>query len=529
LDQIHIPIVALIDELDRIEDREIRTVAQLIRSIADFRGMSYVLAYDTKRVVQALGEGVSIDSSDERETRGRAYLEKIVQLQIPLPITFGEELGTLLRAEIESFRDEINLPVEFEKSERYGDISKILILDVLQTPRDVKRLVGTFHVLAGMLGNEVDLVDLLAYSALLVKAPGTVDHNRNDPEDFVEDTLSEKAVLRQLNDKKAPLPDRLSRIVARSEDNQGTRTLLGFLFPALSERPRGTPIHTDALRLRRPLITALRLNLAPGDYSRAAIESLVRQPPIEIAEALKQAYDDDRLGRLLDRLDHLYGTMKDVDHVTFWKGVAAFLRKPDCEWMASYSPMHDVCRNFANVLDNAVRRDERMRDIAANVFVNLRNSNEDVLTAMWLRSHFFRHGLFGQRAERSLPTFLNEAQTEALARDMSVACRALQMAGKLIPCRWDLQPVYTMIDMGIWDDQCRKLLDETLESAAALDGFTLMLFGRHFMSGNDTISKMCDYEMYLQRVRARLASPEINAVDESVRDALNKAVNNPWV
>ena len=49
------PIVVLIDELDRIEDEEIRMVAQLVRSVADFPGISYVLAYDAERVMRALG------------------------------------------------------------------------------------------------------------------------------------------------------------------------------------------------------------------------------------------------------------------------------------------------------------------------------------------------------------------------------------------------------------------------------------------------------------------------------------------
>jgi hypothetical protein len=54
---VDVPIIALIDELDRVEDEEIRTVAQLVRSVADFPGISYVLAYDSKRVIQALGAG----------------------------------------------------------------------------------------------------------------------------------------------------------------------------------------------------------------------------------------------------------------------------------------------------------------------------------------------------------------------------------------------------------------------------------------------------------------------------------------
>jgi predicted KAP-like P-loop ATPase len=54
LSEVSAPIVVLIDELDRIEDGEIRIVAQLVRSIADFPGISYILAYDVERVIQAL-------------------------------------------------------------------------------------------------------------------------------------------------------------------------------------------------------------------------------------------------------------------------------------------------------------------------------------------------------------------------------------------------------------------------------------------------------------------------------------------
>ena len=113
---ISVPIVVLIDELDRIEDQEIRTVAQLVRSVADFPGISYVLAYDYDRVVQALGEGV-LDSA--RAERGRAYLEKIVQLQIPLPVIVGEEIVRLLSAELTPLQQELHLPESFQNIERY--------------------------------------------------------------------------------------------------------------------------------------------------------------------------------------------------------------------------------------------------------------------------------------------------------------------------------------------------------------------------------------------------------------------------
>ena len=46
-------IVVLIDELDRVEDGEVRAVAQLVKAVGDIKGISYLVAYDPKRVADA--------------------------------------------------------------------------------------------------------------------------------------------------------------------------------------------------------------------------------------------------------------------------------------------------------------------------------------------------------------------------------------------------------------------------------------------------------------------------------------------
>jgi len=83
---VNLPIVVLIDEVDRVEDDEIRSIAQLVRSVGDFPGVSYALAYDPKRVIQALGGAERTDVL--RDERGRAYLEKIVQITDSTSVTF---------------------------------------------------------------------------------------------------------------------------------------------------------------------------------------------------------------------------------------------------------------------------------------------------------------------------------------------------------------------------------------------------------------------------------------------------------
>jgi predicted KAP-like P-loop ATPase len=242
--------------------------------VVDFPGISYVLAYDTKRVIQALGAGVH--EKEDQEERGRAYLEKIVQFQIPLPVTFDDETARMLTAELLRLQADLQLPENFQNIKRYQTLVGMLSVDIVKTPRDIVRLAGTFHVLAGMLRGEVDWIDLLAYCALLIKAPQTVEAMRLKPSEFSEEVLSEASFLRRVAQEKFSVADRLKALIPNSENREGVRRAVGFLFPTLSET--GSRQHEDrtlALYRRRPLLTTLRLGLLPGDYPRSAIETLV--------------------------------------------------------------------------------------------------------------------------------------------------------------------------------------------------------------------------------------------------------------
>ena len=525
LAEIDVPIIVLIDELDRVEDDEIRTVAQLVRSVADFPGISYVLAYDPKRVIQALGTGAN---GSQAEERGRAYLEKIVQLQIPLPVVFGEELSRLLTSELSALMSQLRLPEHFQSIERYQELAKLLTADVIDTLRDISRLTGTFHAIAGMLRDEVDWIDLLGFCGLLIKAPQTVDAIRSKPDQFTDEIFSEAGMIRHMSSEKQSPDERLNALLPESENREGVRHLVSFLFPALSGSSRGSnrdgaPL--DALFRRRPLLTTLRLGLLPGEYSRPEIEALFAKPAGEIAETLRTAYGDDALARLLDRLDDIYSELSSIDHVNLWQGIAAFIKKPDCEWISSYNPMHEIAQNLAEVLERCVLRNPSFQATATTIFSNLRNQGEDELTALWLRRQIFLHGLFGRERRRDNALILTAEQTEAVANDMSQNWRTQHLSRKLIPCRWDLSPLYTMLDTGVWDDPCRKALDDELTNDRALDAFTLMLYGGNYTNDKQTVEKMCSYDPYLARVEARLGSEDLH---ETVRVALSKAKSGGW-
>lgn len=154
------PIVVVIDDIDRLTTIEIREIFKLVRLTASFPNIIYVLAFDRERVEQALTEdGVP----------GRAYLEKIVQLSFDVP----QAPGNLLRSQVFEELNRVLAPVAnatLDES-RWSDVYWEVIDPQLSNMRDVTRYAISARSTIKSLGNEVDLVDLLAMEALRVFRP----------------------------------------------------------------------------------------------------------------------------------------------------------------------------------------------------------------------------------------------------------------------------------------------------------------------------------------------------------------------
>jgi predicted KAP-like P-loop ATPase len=86
-------IVVFLDDLDRVEPDQTRDVVRLIKLIADFPNVTYLLAYDAEKVAAALGPEVAA---------GREYVEKIVQVTHDLPEISDEPLVRLLQTELDA-------------------------------------------------------------------------------------------------------------------------------------------------------------------------------------------------------------------------------------------------------------------------------------------------------------------------------------------------------------------------------------------------------------------------------------------
>ena len=155
------PVIVVLDDIDRLTTQEIRQVFQLVRLTASFPNVVYILAFDRLRVEQALTEdGVP----------GRAYLEKILQLAIDLPVVSGE----VLQSKIFEALDVALMPLDNAgklDQDVWPNLFFNIIRPLLGNMRDVTRYALAVRSTAAALEGQVALGDVLALEAVRIFMP----------------------------------------------------------------------------------------------------------------------------------------------------------------------------------------------------------------------------------------------------------------------------------------------------------------------------------------------------------------------
>lgn len=143
-------IIVTIDDIDRLEPGEMIEVLRLVRSVGDLPGVLYLLCYDSAILAHGIKQAAAVN--------GQAYLEKIVQLTVPVPLPETFQLRHWFEVSLADFavaRDEegaarLKMIVDIEGGRR------------LTTPRAVIRALDALRFLWPTLNKAgADLADLV--------------------------------------------------------------------------------------------------------------------------------------------------------------------------------------------------------------------------------------------------------------------------------------------------------------------------------------------------------------------------------
>jgi predicted KAP-like P-loop ATPase len=222
-------IVIVIDDIDRLNQSEIKQIFRLIRVNADFPNTIYLLAFDRRIVEKNLEEQVGVSGKD--------YLNKIVQVNFDVPFAKPSKITAFLFKELDRI-----LSVLPESAQKYfgqddpywANIYHSGFKDFFRNIRDVKRFASSleFNISQMYQGDimEVNPIDFIAIEAIRVFAPDFYLFMRDKSELFTSTDRNDRS-SRDNNPRKEEIEETLSKLPNGTKES--ILELLKRLFPQI--------------------------------------------------------------------------------------------------------------------------------------------------------------------------------------------------------------------------------------------------------------------------------------------------------
>ncbi|MEM1085622.1 MAG: P-loop NTPase fold protein [Verrucomicrobiota bacterium] len=301
------PVVIFLDDVDRLTDKEVKILFQLVKANCQFPNLIYVILFEREVVEEALSKIVS--------GGGRRYLRKIVQHSFDLPHPSPSRLRRIIGEDLDSALSMGGTMKVHWNADRWRDGLGEAFFSWFPSIRDTKRFIGALrfvlvrHSPEGTL--EVDPIDLVLIEALrtmhyeVYRRIASGFHSRGDAPSFIwgEDD-AKKAFRSQIDSIVESLPN-------DSAHRKSIQIVLEGLFPQATEHAsyyEGTEITwLKERRVCHPKFFHLYFQLAleEGDLCAVTLDQVIsssgdRDKTKEILEAAKAA------GNILDLLEGIF-------------------------------------------------------------------------------------------------------------------------------------------------------------------------------------------------------------------------------
>ena len=221
LKELDTKLIIVIDDIDRLNNTEIRQIFQLIKSLADFPNTTYLLSFDKNVVINALKK--------VQEGSGNKYLEKVVQVPFEIPQMSKREVERLLFSKLDELIHD--LPEERWNQIYWGNIYHSGLKHFYNNIRDVNRYLNSLSFGFSLVKDEVNPIDFIAITAIQVFIPNLYESIKTNKDLFVGKSISHQ----QTEDLREKERSSIETIVGEVEEIQSDilQDFLKRLFPKL--------------------------------------------------------------------------------------------------------------------------------------------------------------------------------------------------------------------------------------------------------------------------------------------------------
>ena len=228
-------VLIVIDDIDRLNNEQIRQVFQLITSVAKFPNTTYLLVFDKEIVVKALEK--------VQEGSGEEYLEKIIQMPIQIPEIHQNEFRKVLFDRLDRIIASFE-GVMFEQA-HWAKMFEPCVEPLINNLRDINRLCNSIQFKLSALATEVDFTDLVVISAIEIAYPSIYEWIKvnksilTGEQDFSSYLTKDKPQKEQYEFYLNVLEKRLERENRKSKNEKETENVIEIiarLFPFFGKK-----------------------------------------------------------------------------------------------------------------------------------------------------------------------------------------------------------------------------------------------------------------------------------------------------
>ena len=183
-------LLVIIDDVDRLSGKEIMSLMKLIKEIADFPHITYLLSLDKNNVAKAINLHSNFTEDNDY---GYLYLDKFVQLWWSMPIIGADKVKEYLR---EKIKDLVGVEL-FSSEESYFDYicRNIFFNEKEITLRKIKLLCNSFAINYTKMSSYTNFCDLMAYTLIQLFYPDLISFIIQNRDIMLFDKVTEQNLL----------------------------------------------------------------------------------------------------------------------------------------------------------------------------------------------------------------------------------------------------------------------------------------------------------------------------------------------
>ena len=296
--------VIVIDDIDRLTHSEICQVFQLVKSMADFKNVVYVLAFDREIVASALD---SITGG-----HGDGFLEKVVNIALRVPPVTQRQIRQML---LDVLRPYSLRQREYNWSNRR--LQNIIEFGAknMTTVRQIGRFANALVAVENLTVEDIDFTDHIGFTFLAALEPGFHEFLASHPELFVDDIANQLLRPDEKDDAERAIIDRELKSL-KSLSREDALSILQAIFPKIKRIFAKGSKHWGDAEWRREFRACANpdtfsryftYRVDEGGISYEERESLwsAAQSPEQFAVFLRSVKNQEKLYRTLEYLGDL--------------------------------------------------------------------------------------------------------------------------------------------------------------------------------------------------------------------------------